>query len=85
MLSLKIELLSRIDGLKLYCKKCNRITLSVLQCLFGEELFLAPLVCQEAEVVFCIVLLEISDVEKHYCCIMQLSSNTVRIEGKLSS
>ena len=64
MLSLKVELLSRIDGLKLCCKKCNRITLSMLQCLFGEELFLAPLVCQEPGVVFCIVLLELSDVEE---------------------
>lgn len=85
MLSLKVELLSRTDGLKLSCKKCNRITLSMLQCLFGEETFLAPLVCREAEVVFCIVLLEINDVEKHYCYIMQLSSDTTRIAGKLSS
>lgn len=57
----------------------------MLQFLFGEELYLVPLVRWEAEVVFCIVLLEISDVEEHYCCIMQLSCNPTRTEGKLSS
>lgn len=56
----------------------------MLQCLFAEELFLTPLICQEVEVVFCIVLLEISDVGEHYCSIMQLHRNTARIEGKLS-
>lgn len=57
----------------------------MLQCLFGEELFLAPLVRREAEVVLCSVLLEISDGEERYCCVMQLSSNTTRIEEKSSS
>jgi len=85
VLSLKAELLSGTDGLKLYCKKCDRITLSRLRCLFGEELFLTPLVCREAEVGFCVVLLEISGAEEHCCCILQLSSNTTGIEGKLSS
>lgn len=56
MLPLKVEFLSRIKGLKLDSKKSNRITPSMLQCLFAKELFLAPLICQEVEVVFCIVL-----------------------------
>lgn len=55
----------------------------MLQRLSREEMFLAPLVCQEAEVVFCIVPQDIKCVEKHYCCIMHI--NTRITEGKLSS
>lgn len=29
--------------------------------------------------------MESSDVEEHYCCVMQLSSTTVGVEGRLSS
>lgn len=67
--------------------KCAaRTTLLVLRCSFGEELFLAPFGHWEAGVV-CgwSGIVESSDVEEHYCCIMQLNSTTVGTEGKLSS
>lgn len=81
----RVSALPELTWVKLYCEKYSRITLSVLQCLSTEEIFLAPLVRQEAEVVFCTVLLEIKFVEKCYCCAMQLNINTRVTEGKLSS
>lgn len=67
--------------------KCAaRTTLLVVWCLFGEELFLAPFGYQEAGVV-CdwSGIVESSDVEEHYCCIMQLNTTAIGTEGRLSS
>lgn len=65
--------------------KCAaRTTLLVLWCLFQEELFLAPFGYERLEW-FVAGIVESSDVEKHYSCIMQLSSTTRGTEGKLSS
>lgn len=65
--------------------KCAaRTTLLVLWCLFQEELFLAPFGYERLEW-FVAGVVESSDVEKHYSCIMQFSSTIVGAEGKLSS
>lgn len=48
----------------------------MLRRLLREELFLASLACRGAEVVFCIVLLEISNTAKCCYCMMHSSSKT---------
>lgn len=71
-----VGLLSRVSGLKLRCKKRHRLSLRMLRRLLREELFLASLACRGAEVVFCIVLLEISNTAKRCYCMMRSSSKT---------
>lgn len=79
-----VGLFSRVSGLKLYCKKRHRLSLRMLRRLLREELFLASPACRGAEVVFCIVLLEISNTAKRCYCMMRSSSKTRERKEKVT-